>query len=31
MAIEMMAVDVMVQTRKKLTNYTKGTIIDMNK
>ena len=31
MAMEIMAVDVMVQTRKKLKNYTKGTIIDRNK
>jgi hypothetical protein len=28
---EMMAVDVKVQTRKKLTNYTNDTIIDTNK
>jgi hypothetical protein len=27
MAMEMMAVDVMVQTRKKVTNYTNDTII----
>ena len=31
MAMERMAGAVIVHTRKKLTNYTKGTIIDMNK